>query len=281
MKRLLIVGAGDVVRRAMPQLAARFEIQVLTRQAGMDLDLPETLSGLSHADLVLHSAPPPPTGAKDPRTSNLLLALETGGILPTRVVYISTSGVYGDCAGALVDESRAPNPRTARGTRRVDAEGRLAEWCKARGTALVVLRAPGIYASDRLPVARLRAGSPVLREADDVYTNHIHADDLAGICIRALEDDAPAGIYNASDDTILKMGDWLDFVADVSGLARPRRIGRAEAQGRIPAELLSFMDESRRLDNTRLKKILGIRLRYPTVREGLKHERVAGADQPA
>jgi nucleoside-diphosphate-sugar epimerase len=281
MKCLLIAGFGDIARRARPLLAARYEIRVLSRAAGMDLDHPQTLAGLPPADAVLHCAPPPSSEATDTRTANLLSALESHRILPTRFVYISTSGVYGDCGGALVDESREVNPQSARARRRVDAERQLARWCAAHGTALVVLRAPGIYAVDRLPVARLRAGTPVLRDADDVYTNHIHADDLAAICARALDDRAPTGIYNASDDTQLKMGDWLDLVADVAGLGRPQRIARDEAEGRIPVELLSFMNESRRLDNTRLKQTLGVQLRYPTVREGLRHERAAGADQPA
>ncbi|MDH5246132.1 MAG: SDR family NAD(P)-dependent oxidoreductase [Betaproteobacteria bacterium] len=281
MKRLLIAGFGDIARRARPLLESRFGIHILSRAAGTDLDRPKTLAGLSPVDVVLHSAPPPSVGANDCRTANLLSAFENKRILPTRVIYISTSGVYGNCDGALVDESRDVNPQTARAKRRIDAESQLARWCGARNVALVVLRAPGIYAADRLPVARLRSGTPALRDADDVFTNHIHADDLAAICVRATEDDAPAGIYNASDDTRMKMGQWLDFVADFAGLPRPTRIARADAAGRIPAELLSFMSESRRLDNTRMKQALGVRLRYPTVREGLKHERVAGAHQPA
>jgi nucleoside-diphosphate-sugar epimerase len=247
----------------------------------MDLDRPESLGVLAAADAVLHCAPPPSGGTADTRTANLLIALESTRILPTRFVYISTSGVYGDCGGALVDETRAPNPQSARAKRRVDAESRLALWCTSHDVALVVLRAPGIYAADRLPLERLRAGTPVLRDADDVYTNHIHADDLAAICARALDEDAPGGTYNASDDTQLKMGAWFDLVADSAGLPRPPRIARAEAAGRIPAELLSFMSESRRLDNTQLKRTLEIRLRHPTVREGLKHAQLAGAHEPA
>ncbi len=284
MKRLLIAGHGDIARRTVPLLGTRFEIQALARATGMDLDRPETLAALEPADAVLHCAPPPSSGAADTRTANLLSAPERGQILPTRFVYISTSGVYGDCGGALVDESRALNPQSARARRRAQAEEQLALWCSARRVALVVLRAPGIYAADRLPLERLRAGTPVLREADDVYTNHIHADDLAAICARTLEDSAPAGVYNAADDTRLKMGEWFDLVAERAGLARPPRIARAEAAGRIAPELLSFMIESRRLDNSRLKHVLGVRLRYPTVREGLEglmHEHPAGIDQPA
>ena len=286
MKCLLIVGYGDIARRAAPMLATRFELRIVSRANGMDLDRPDSLAALDSASAVLHCAPPPPDGAVDTRTANLLIALESRRILPTRFVYISTSGVYGDCGGALVDEIRVVNPQSARARRRVDAEARLALWCSSRGVALVVLRAPGIYAPDRLPLERLRAGTPVLRDLDDVYTNHIHADDLAAICARALEDNAPGGTYNASDDTHLKMGEWFDLVADRAGLARAPRIARAEAAGRMPPELLSFMNESRRLDNTRLKRTLGVRLRYPTVRDGLElqsleHERAAGIDQSA
>ena len=281
MKRLLIAGYGDIARRAAPLLESRFEIRLLSRAHGMDLDQPDSLAALAPADAVLHCAPPPASGAADTRTANLLFALESTGILPTRVVYISTTGVYGDCGGAIVDESRAANPQSARAMRRVQAEAQLALWCKSRGAALTILRAPGIYAADRLPLARLRAGTPVLRDADDVYTNHVHADDLAAACIRALEEDAPAGTYNASDDTRLKMGEWFDLVADHAGLPRPPRMARREAAGRMAPELLSFMNESRRLDNTRLKRTLGIRLRYPTVREGLEHAHAAGVHQPA
>ncbi len=278
MKRLLIAGCGDVARRAMPALGLRFEIRVLSRLNGTDLDSPASLAALEPADAVLHCVPPPPAGTADTRTANLLATLESRRILPTRFVYISTSGVYGDCGGALVDESRAANPQSARAKRRADAEERLALWCNSRGVALLVLRAPGIYAADRLPLERLRAGTPVLRDADDVYTSHIHAEDLAGCCLRALEEDAPAGTYNASDDTRLKMGEWFDLVADHAGLPHPPRIARGEAQRQIAPDLLSFMSESRRLDNARLKRVLGVRLRYPTVRHGLEHGHAVGID---
>ena len=280
MKRLLIVGYGDIARRAAPLLSSRFELRLASRANGIDLDRPESLALLG-ADAVLHCAPPPQTGEVDTRTANLLAALERQRILPTRVAYISTSGVYGDCGGALVDESRTVNPRSARAKRRVHAEQQLALWCTRHRISLIVLRAPGIYAADRLPLERLRAGTPVLREEDDVFTNHIHAEDLAGICDRSLQDDAPSGTYNASDDTQLRMSAWFDLVADRAGLPRPPRIARSEASTRVSPELLSFMNESRRLDNTRLKRDLGVRLRYPTVQDGLKHEHLAGIDEPA
>ena len=280
MKRLLVAGFGDVARRAESRLASRFEVLRAARSNGFDLDRPQTLV-LGRVDAVLHLAPPPGEGDRDTRTANLLAALEAGRIVPTRLVYVSTSGVYGDCGGALVDETRPIAPQTARARRRADAEQRLALWCSSHAARLVVLRVPGIYAADRLALARLRAGTPVLRAEDDVYTNHIHADDLAAIAVRALEDDAPGGIYNAADDSEVRMADWLDLVADRHRLARPPRLPRAELKAKVSPELYSFMNESRRLDNRRLKRELGIELRYPTVYEGLKHEHAAGVDQPA
>jgi len=268
VKRLLVAGFGDIARRAAPELGRTFRIDALSRRLGRDLDRPETLR-IEGAEALLHCAPPPADGDTDTRTSNLLAALAKASILPTRVVYVSTSGVYGDCRGELVDESRPIAPRTARARRRADAERQLTAWCAQRGVRLIVLRAPGIYASDRLPLERLRAGRPVLREEHDVYTNHIHADDLAAIACRALEDDAPEGTYNACDDTHMKTGDWLDLVADATGMPRPPR-----------ATLVAndFMTESRRLDNTRMKRVLEVKLRYPTVHEGLAHAQPARID---
>jgi nucleoside-diphosphate-sugar epimerase len=280
MKRLLIAGFGDIARRAAPRLAQRFQLAPLSRADGFDLDRPDSLS-LAAAQSLLHCAPPPDHGAADTRTANLLAALEKGRILPARIVYVSTSGVYGDCAGARIDESRPPAPLTERARRRLHAEMQLAHWAGDRGVDLVVLRVPGIYAAERLPLERLRAGTPVLRSEDDVYTNHIHADDLATVVCRALDEGAPAGVYNASDDTEMKMGDWFDLVADTHALPRPARIPKELARERLPAALLSFMQESRRLDNTRLKSVLGICLQYPTVHEGLRNERPARLDQPA
>jgi nucleoside-diphosphate-sugar epimerase len=280
MQRLLIAGFGDIARRALGQLERRFQVAPLARRYGFDLDRPDTLT-LPPAEAVLHCAPPPDRGSADPRTANLLAALEKGRILPARMVYVSTSGVYGDCAGARVDESRPPAPQTDRARRRLHAELQLSEWAAMRSIPLVILRVPGIYATERLPLERLRARTPVLCPDDDVYTSHVHADDLAAIASRALEEDAAAGVYNAADDTEMKMGDWFDLVADTRGLPRPPRVSREAAGQQIPAALLSFMQESRRLDNTRLKRVLGIRLRYPTVREGVRNEHPARLDQPA
>lgn len=271
MNELLIAGYGDIARRALPALEGRLRVTRLSRRYGVDLDRPLERR---NADALLHFAPPPATGDGDPRTAHLLAAVQ--GV--RRVVYISTSGVYGNCDGALVDEGRATSPQTSRARRRADAESQLQRWCAERDVALVVLRAPGIYAADRLPVERLRAGMPVLRAEDDVYTNHIHADDLAAAAVRALEPDAPAGIYNVADDSELRMGDWMDLVAEHAGLAKPPRVPRSRIGEHVSPEMLSFMNESRRLDNRRMKALLGVKLRYPTVREGLAHEHAIGID---
>lgn len=289
--RLLVIGCGNVARRALPQWLQRYDVTALVRApdptlaaAGVylvtgDLDKPETLLPLAgNADLVVHAAPPAKSGTKDIRTRNLLAALDehsglsqanrkNGAMLPQRVVYISTSGVYGDCGGDYVEESRPLNPLTDRARRRVDAETQISRWCGERGIALVILRVPGIYASDRLPLALLERGGPVLADEDDVYTNHIHADDLAAILTLALF--RREGVYNASDDSEMKMGTYFDLVADRMDLPRPPRVSRASAAGRISPLTLSFMSESRRLVNRRIKSHLGIRLRYPTVYEGL------------
>lgn len=276
MKRLLLIGFGDIAHRTAAMLPAAVEVRAVSRELGFDLDRPETLRALGGwADAVLHCAPPPSTGTEDPRTAALTDALEAGGILPSRLVYISTSGVYGDCNGAFVDETRLVNPQTARAVRRVDAETRLLRWGSMHDSAVVILRAPGIYAADRLPLERLAQGFPVLVEGEDVYTNHIHADDLAAIALKALDAKSPPGIYNACDDTQLKMGAWFDLVADRHEMKRPARVPRSEAQTRIPPAMLSFMAESRRLANTKMKALLGVRLRYPTVFEGIPHKRRA------
>lgn len=280
MKKLLIIGCGDVARRALPALTACYEVAALSRHPhdlptrvraiSADLDTLETpaWSGFP-ADCVLHSAPPGDTGAIDQRMRRLLACLAAGGVLPRRLVYISTSGVYGDCAGEWVDESRPVNPMSDRARRRVDAEARLLEWGAATGVMVSVLRAPGIYAADRLPVERLRRGTPALRDEDDVFTNHIHAEDLAAICVAALERAGAGGIYNASDDSALKMAAYFDLVAERAGLPPPPRISRAQARQQLNPMLLSFMSESRRLINTKMKNELGVVLRYPTVYAGV------------
>lgn len=284
MQKLLIVGCGDVAWRALPLLLRRFRVYALLRdttqaprwRAAGALPLPGDLDNLASlarlaglADCVLHLAPPPDRGTCDTRTHKLLAALGRGKSLPQRLVYISTSGVYGDCGGAMIDETRAPHPDTARAVRRLDAERQLRAFGRRTGVSVSILRAPGIYASDRLPVDRLRKGTPALVAADDVYTNHIHADDLAAACCAALRHARPNRAYNVTDDSQLQMGEYFDRVADAFSLPRPQRLARAEAERVLPPVQLSFMRESRRLSNRRLKEELRLRLAYPRVEEGI------------
>jgi len=274
--RLLIVGCGDVGMRLLPLVRERFRVFAVTSQparaAGLraagavpvvaDLDRPDSLARLAGlAQRVIHLGPPPSDGTLDLRTRNLTAILPEGA----KVVYVSTTGVYGDRGGAATPETTPVAPRNARARRRVDAERVLRAWAVASGGQVAILRAPGIYAAERLPIERLKRGTPALASGDDVYTNHIHADDLARLCALALFRARPGRVYNASDDTRMKMGDYFDLVADTFGLARPPRLARAELEQAVSPLLLSFMSESRQLDNRRIRTELRARLRYPRI----------------
>lgn len=285
-ERLLIVGCGDVGQRAArivppgarllalttsTERVASLRAQGITPLAG-NLDAPATLQRLAGiATRVLHLAPPPSEGWTDPRTQALVRALRRRSH-PVSLVYASTSGVYGDCEGAWVDETRASHPDTPRARRRVFAEHYVRFLGRSAGIRTSILRIPGIYAPDReggTPHARLRKGTPVLQEPDDVYTNHIHADDLARACVLAVWRARPQRVYNINDDTRLKMGDYFDLAADLYQLPRPPRVAREGAGAQLPVMLLSFMSESRRMLNARMKQELGLRLRFATVAQGL------------
>ena len=237
-----------------------------------NLDQTATIRRLAGiATRVVHLAPPPSAGWSDPRTLALVRALRMR-THPVSMVYGSTSGVYGDCEGQWVDETRGVQADTPRARRRVHAEHSIRFLGRSAGLRSSILRIPGIYAPDReggTPQARLLKGTPVLKTDDDVYTNHIHADDLARACLLALWRGRPQRCYNINDDTHLKMGDYFDLAADLYGLPRPPRVAREGAREQLPLMLLSFMSESRQLINTRMKSELRLRLNYPTVCEGL------------
>jgi len=286
-ERLLIVGCGDVGQRVVrvqrhvrvvaltssPARVAALRAQGVTPVVG-NLDAPASLQRLAGwATRVLHLAPPPLQGSTDPRTL-ALARLWMHRSAPRSVVYGSTSGVYGDCAGECVNEHRTVNPITPRAQRRVDAEARVRHLGRLRSgtTRVSVLRIPGIYAPDReggTPRDRLLRGTPVLAREDDVFTNHIHADDLARACQLALWRGKPQRSYNVNDDSQLLMGDYFDMAAGLYGLAKPPRISRSQAQTELPAMQLSFMRESRRMVNTRMKRELRLQLRYANVKDGL------------
>jgi nucleoside-diphosphate-sugar epimerase len=283
--RLLIVGCGDVGGRIVALARGQLRVIALTsnparvpalRAAGVvpivgNLDDRRSLRRMgAFGARVIHLAPPPEAGSTDPRTRHLLAALRACG----RLVYISTSGVYGDCGGAWLDETARPMPLNDRAYRRLDAERRM------RAAGACVLRVPGIYAHDRLPLARLRAGLPALAPEDDMHTNHIHADDLAHITLAALFRGKPARVYHAVDDSQLKMGEYFDLVADAHALPHPPRLPREQLRAAVSPMMYSFMAESRRLRNTRLKRELRVRLRWPTVRTALERSPDEGARAP-
>jgi nucleoside-diphosphate-sugar epimerase len=286
-ERLLIIGCGDVGQRVVrmqrhvrvvaltssPERVVALRAQGVTPVVG-NLDVPASLQRLAGwATRVLHLAPPPLQGYTDPRTLALTRMLMRRSA-PLSVVYGSTSGVYGDCAGVWVNENRMVNPITPRAQRRVDAEARVRHLGRLRSSPMrvSVMRIPGIYASGReggTPRDRLLRGTPVLAQADDVFTNHIHADDLARACQLALWRGKPQRVYNVNDDSQMKMGDYFDMAAGLYDLAKPPRISRAQAQTELPAMQLSFMSESRRMVNTRMKRELRLQLRFADVKDGL------------
>ena len=282
--RILIIGCGDIGLSIDKQLSSKYRVFALTSQKSRfqelrgvgaipvlgDLDKPDSLwriSGL--AQIVIHLAPPQNSGHHDCRTRNLLRILAQGSDMVRRLIYVSTTGVYGDHQGAQVSEITPVNPQSERAKRRVDAERALRLWAPAHGVVLTILRVPGIYAHDRLPVERILAGTPALAPSEDAYSNHIHSEDLARLVCAAVYHGKPQRIINTCDGRESKMGDYFDEVADAFGLARPPRLPAVELKKIVSPMLWSFMRESRRVNNDRLSE-LKIPLRYPSVGHFLK-----------
>ncbi|MEO5343773.1 MAG: SDR family oxidoreductase [Gammaproteobacteria bacterium SHHR-1] len=211
--------------------------------------------------------PPQPSGEEDSRSAAFLRLIQ--GQRPGRVVLISTTGVYGDCQGAWVDETRPVKPKAPRALRRWSAEQQWRDWADGQGVELVILRLPGIYGPGRLPLARLQKGLPMLCEAEAPWSNRIHIDDLTQVC-RAAMDRAPNGsLYHVSDGQPSTMLDYFNRVADLAGLPRPEQISRQQAEASLSTEMLSYLNESRRIDNRKMLKELAIELRYPGLDQGL------------
>ena len=281
---ILIIGCGDIGLRVAKQLSRSHRVYALTSQQSRfqelrevgaipilgDLDHPGSLWRLSGlAQTVIHLAPPQNSGDRDCRTRNLIRILAQGSNAVRRLIYISTTGVYGDHRGAKVNEITPVNPQSERAKRRVDAERVLRLWGPANGVAVTILRVPGIYAADRLPIDRLHSQIPALVPEEDAYSNHIHSDDLARLVCAAVYHGKPQRIINTCDGGETKMGDYFDEVADAFGLARPPRLPGAELQKIVSPMLWSFMRESRRVTNARLQE-LKTPLRYPSVGHFLK-----------
>jgi len=284
-RKLLIIGCGDIGQRtAKLAMQQGWQVTGLARSAETlqklrDLEIntieanlldPASLGGIeTRGNSILYLAPPPGGGIIDPKARQFCAALKPGNE-PNKIVYMSTSGVYGDCQGDRVTEATPPNPQTTRARRRFDAETSLRQYSELRNIPLVILRVTGIYGPHRFPLHRLLEQHPVLREADASFTNRIHADDLAQICLKTVEIGADGEIFNVSDGQESTMTEYFNLLADTFELPRPPQISLAEAQHRMTPLMLSYVRESRRMDNSKLLKQLGIRLRYPTLREGLK-----------
>ena len=281
---VLIIGCGDIGERvarlersegrAVAGLVRSEKSARRLRAAGIqpitvDLDVPASLHNLPVKDAVVYYfAPPPDTGAIDPRMETFVSVL-TPPHLPKRIVLISTTGVYGDCHGEWVTEDRPPNPQADRARRRLAAETTLQRWSKTSGVPIVILRVPGIYGPRYLPEERLRSGEPVLREDESPFSNRIHADDLARICIAAARHDHPGVLYNVSDGHPTTMTDFFYRVADVLGIPRPPAITMEEARRRLGEGMLSYLAESKRIDSRRMREELGVELMYPDLTAGL------------
>jgi len=277
MNRILLIGCGDIAMRVIPLLRHNYRIFALTRNLTKleqlramgalpimaDLDQRASLQRIAGlADIVLHFAPPANNGDYDSRTRQLLAALSRS--TTSRVfIYISTTGVYGDCGGTWISESRKINPQTARAQRRADAEQQIRAWAQRNGVHASILRVPGIYAANRLPLQGVR--TPSVIQEQDSYTSHIHADDLARIVVAVLRYGKANRVYHACNDSQLKMGDYLDAVADAHHLPRVPRLPRAQVQSTVSPMMWSFINESRRLSNVRIKRELHVKLRYPQV----------------
>ncbi|MBU3583391.1 SDR family oxidoreductase [Polynucleobacter sp. 15G-AUS-farblos] len=282
--RILIIGCGDIGLRVARQLARSYRVFALTsspnrfqelREVGAtpilgNLDQPESLWRLSGlAQTVIHLAPPQNQGNRDCRTRNLIRILSQAPNVVRRLIYISTTGVYGDHGGAEVSETTPIQPQSERAQRRVDAERALRLWAPTHGVSLTILRVPGIYAADRLPLERLHSKTPALLREEDAYSNHIQSDDLASLICAAVYHGKPQRVINTCDGGQTKMGDYFDEVADAFGLERPPRMSASEVQKIVSPMLWSFMRESRRVTNTRLPE-LKTPLRYPSVSHFLK-----------
>lgn len=283
MSRVLIAGCGDIGRRIAGRLGGQQCIGVVRSAATgrrlaelgieplvLDLDRPIELSGLPSEPLdTYYLAPPPTDGQSDRRVSRFLAALDVAGTAVNKIVYLSTSAVYGDQGGEWIDETAPLTPGTDRGARRLDAERQMLAWGSARGVPVVILRVPGIYGPGRLPLARVRAGLPVLCERDSPYTNRIHADDLASICIAAMARGRSGEAYNVSDGHPTTMCDYFARIARHAGLSLPPQVDRATAEQVLSPGMLSFLEESKRLRNDKMLSELDVRLQYPDLDAGL------------
>jgi nucleoside-diphosphate-sugar epimerase len=280
-----IVGCGDIgrrvgrlcldrgwtvsanVRSANNQRAAR-EVGIDCACADLEQDASTLFNkGGEQLNSVFYFAPPPANGLIDTRLTACLKALNTN--VPKKVVLISTTGVYGDCQGNWVNETAPLLATTARALRRIDAETQLKTWATKHSVDYIILRVPGIYAKDRLPLQRIKSGEPIVRLNEAPWTNRIHADDLAQACLLAMSSTVRNEILNISDDHPSSMTDYFNAVADYAALDRPPQLPLDVALKSLSAGMQSYLQESRRIDNAKMKSVLGVQLKYPDLQSGL------------
>jgi nucleoside-diphosphate-sugar epimerase len=283
-RHVLIAGCGYVGERLAQRLQAQFDVTGLVRSAqrvaeleaagirAIAIDLDRVRAGVAiperlDQEAILYLTPPPVLGESDLRLDRFL---QLATVPPHTFVYMSTTGVYGDTAGAVVDESSAVQPRTDRARRRVSAEEMTRVWCNERRVRRVVLRVPGIYGPQRLPMERLQHLEPVVREREAGINNRIHVDDLVEACARAIANPEARGVYNVTDGQPFSSTAFINLVAKAAGLPAPPQVSMEEAQLTFSPERLSFLNESRRVSNERMLKHLGVVLRYGNVEEGIR-----------
>ena len=287
MKNIWIIGCGDIGRRVFNRISQLYQNEEHSTSALVksnesyeicmslginahlvNLDEPISLEKAAFKNAeIFYFAPPPKTGDTDNRLENFLSHIKD---LPLKIVLISTTGVYGDCKGEWIDEAQPLNPQTDRAKRRASAEMQLTKWAKVHQKPYIILRVPGIYALDRLPLSRLKKKLPVVQSSEAAFTNRIHADDLAFVCIKAMESNFTQEIFNVTDGSPGTMVDYFNAIADYSGLERPKQISLEEAQSTLSAGMLSYAGESRKIGNEKLLSQLGLSLEYPTLKSTLK-----------
>jgi len=261
---------GDFVSALVRTEVSALQLQNQGVEAiALDLDTALPAVNMIKDSRVFYFAPPPRSGVEESRLQRFLAAMPSGQ-LPEKVVYLSTTGVYGDCGGELVDENHAVNPLAERALRRFSGEQQVLGWGQQMRVPVTVLRVAGIYGPERLPLARLQRGEPMVCEAESPTTNRIYIDDLVAVCRAAMVRGVAGEIYNVSDGHPGNMTDYFNQVADFAGLPRPEQISLQQAQQQLSAGMLSYLKESRRLDNRKMLQQLGVVLRYPTLELGLK-----------
>ena len=256
-------------RKRLIALTATSQIQIQgVESLQVDFDSPRrTVDSAGDVVCVIYLVPPPADGTRDTRIRNFFNTILHD--IPKRLVLISTTGVYGDCQGAWIDEDTPANPQTDRARRRLDAEQFATDWTKQNDVGLAILRVGAIYGPHRVPLDRIRRGMTLPPASDSGYLNRIHVDDLTAICIAAAYSDSN-GIFNVSDGYPMKMAEYMNLVSEIWGLPKVTVSSNPvdlEANSRA---MRQYLNESRRIDNSRVIRELSVELQYPSAKQGLE-----------